>query len=382
MGLFFEDYNFEKHRDKDYYIQKNMLVSKLRKVFPAKRKVCFICGKKISGKLCFSHSIPQFVLKNIAYNGELLTGINIHNMDSGKKSGILNTFTFSLICSNCDGKVFSNYEKQNFSTVLIDQKVLREIALKNYLRMYYKSDEMYNYCDGLQNYIFDEDDKRFLGYTAITQLFNTCCYLKMIKDISDNKINFYLIDDIELPYRTSLAFQNFVALKVGFEGELINGLGKYEHKMIEGIEHKYKSVINSLIKENYNHLHICVYPLEEKTRILLFIRDGDMKYKKFYKHFRSLSLCKKLYVINYILLQYSEEYVINPLVYSKIELTDETKHVLKLTTNYSSLTQPIKDNLDYDLIITKETIKNFTLKEEGNITNFLLDYNNLIKEKY
>lgn len=157
----------------------------------------------------------------------------------------------------------------------------------------------------------------------------------MIKDIE--KTNFYLIDNIELPYRTSIAFQNFVALKVGFEGELINSLSKSEHKMIEKIKYKYDDLINSLIKENYNHHHTCVYPLGEKTQILLFIKDGNFKYRKFYKHYRSLPLNKKIYVINYILLQYSEKYAINQLLYSKMTLTDETKQVLKLTTNYSSL---------------------------------------------
>lgn len=378
MSLFFEDSKFEKHRDREYFIQKNMLISNVRKVFPAKRKVCMICGKKITGKLCVSHSIPQFVLKNIASNGELLTGINIHNWDC-KKSGILNAFTFSLICPDCDGKKFCDYEKVDFSSSMINQKALREIALKNYLRMYYKSDEVFNYCEGLGEDIFGEDNKRFLGYTMITELFNTCCYLKMINDV--DKTNFYLIDYIELPYRTSVAFQSFVAVKVGFDGELINGLGKYEHRMIDELEYKYDNVINSLIKENYNHLHICVYPLEEKTQILLFIKDGNIKYRKFYKHFRKLNLQKKLYVINYILLQYSEEFAVNPLIYSKIKLTDETKKVLKLTTNYSSLTKPIIGDLDYDPILLKKTIENFTLKEEGNINNFLLDYNALIKKK-
>lgn len=84
----------------------------------AKLKVCPLCGKEQTS-FCNSHSIPQFVLNNIAVNGKLLQFAALaaykpmieENLVDIEK-GIKNSCTFQFICRECDSKLFSDYEDE------------------------------------------------------------------------------------------------------------------------------------------------------------------------------------------------------------------------------------------------------------------------------
>lgn len=341
---------------------KRIFMSDLRKDFLTKNKVCLLCGKKMIGDVCCSHTIPQFVLKNIADNGEVLTGNNIGNALLKSKSGIGIALTFKLICQECDSYRFQDYEKSDLSLESFTQDALREIVKKNYLRLIYKSDEFLNYFISISNRIKHDS----LPYLCHMELFNMECYYKLFKETDKSK--FYIIDKFELPYNTCMAFQSTIALKTGFDGELINGLGKYNTKIDDFRSEK---LIKYLIDNYYNHLHLSIYPLGDRTEVILFIKDGNTKYRKFYKNYRKLSFEEKLYVLNYIILLYSEEYAINPKSYMNHKISNETLEVLKTTTNYSPKFYEKEARTIDEKELISETISRFKLKTSGNVDNFL-----------
>ena len=76
----------------------------------AKQTSCIICGRECTS-FCNSHTIPRFVLKNIAENGYLAHSYSSLQMPLiDKKTGINKTLTFSCICNDCDNTKFQEYE--------------------------------------------------------------------------------------------------------------------------------------------------------------------------------------------------------------------------------------------------------------------------------
>lgn len=111
----------------------NKMLSTVRR--NAKPKVCALCGKTVTS-FCNSHSVPQMALKLIADNGILLHASaalgfdkEIINIENGvKKSGI-----FNYICNDCDNSFFQDYENLDNIVQPPTDKMLAEIAVKNFL---------------------------------------------------------------------------------------------------------------------------------------------------------------------------------------------------------------------------------------------------------
>lgn len=101
----------------------------------AKKSECLWCGKKIT-RFCESHSLPQCVLRNIDMEGKVdyfnsMLNIPLINSDKGiKEAGI-----FKLLCRECDGKIFRDYEDLEALCDRPSEIMLEEIALKNVLMM-------------------------------------------------------------------------------------------------------------------------------------------------------------------------------------------------------------------------------------------------------
>ena len=74
---------------------------------------CFYCNKEVTS-FCLSHTVPKFVLKNIARKGKIYNTFYYGFFEEMKvidgESGIKNTGIFKLICRECDSKVFQDYE--------------------------------------------------------------------------------------------------------------------------------------------------------------------------------------------------------------------------------------------------------------------------------
>ena len=101
----------------------------------AKKSECLWCGEKIT-RFCNSHSLPQCILRNIDTDGKVdyfNSMLNLPLINSDK--GINEAGTFKLLCRECDGKIFQDYENLASLCVRPSETVLEEIALKNVLMM-------------------------------------------------------------------------------------------------------------------------------------------------------------------------------------------------------------------------------------------------------
>ena len=94
---------------------------------------CRLCGQKTEG-FCNSHTVPQFILKELAQNGKVLQAslfFGIEHVDIEK--GISNSGTFHIICRNCDNSRFTAYENEQALLNKPSEKMLAQIELKNTL---------------------------------------------------------------------------------------------------------------------------------------------------------------------------------------------------------------------------------------------------------
>ena len=106
---------------------------------------CFYCGNTVSS-YCNSHNVPRYCLENIGSDG-LVSGPNAiyelpkMGLSIGKGTpGINESGTFSLICRECDSRIFQEYENpaSYMAGCEPSQKMLSQIAMKNYLKFIYK----------------------------------------------------------------------------------------------------------------------------------------------------------------------------------------------------------------------------------------------------
>ena len=310
---------------------------------------CLICGKKMSSP-CKSHSLPKFVLKEIADDGKINTG-NYYMTYKDKTKGVGNTFVFGNICNDCDSKFFQDYENPSIINNPLSTTAINEIETKNLLRSIYKRTQERSLYQKKKkknpdNYICEH--RIMLANLDLESSFKQLT--KLIKH--KNEKYFYVIDELVLPYKTQLAFQGFVALTNGFDG-LINDIYNFDPQY------------------RIEELGICVYPYKDKTKILLYCRDGDTRLRLFYKKYRKLSLDEKLYVINYIILLYTEEWVTSA-SFDKKALNKATLLLINQNDNVLINEKSVGATDERINQAIKEQINRvYSLKTSGDIYNFL-----------
>lgn len=248
---------------------------------------CILCGKKL-GRPCKSHSIPKFVLKNIASSGHVFTtntALQWQILDDSK--GVKDFETFLTICRDCDSQYFSAYENPDSWLSEPSGIMLSQIALKNFLHMRSKrlqEEALYDIL--LQRVGFDfgkqlvsridkDDYERSIGM--------------LLREARKPKSSVYEIDYfVMLPYKVPLAFQDPIAMISGFEGTLIN------------------NVYNLNPSYEIQELHLSVFPLEKTSAVLCFTNRKHKRYRNFFRETRCLSLEEQLAVIQYLILVYAE----------------------------------------------------------------------------
>ena len=77
------------------------------------------------------------------------------------------------------------------------------------------------------------------------------------------------------------------------------------------------------------YIHICVFPLEKESVIMIFYHKDDTNYKAFERQFNKLNIEDKLRLISFIIFNYSEDFFVsknandslknNPLLYVTME---------------------------------------------------------------
>ena len=271
---------------------------------------CMLCGKPITS-FCNSHSVPKFSLKYIANKGELLRADVLTDPEKiNISSGLNKTGTFYLICNECDGTFFQDYESEKKLKGPLSDKMLAEIAVKNVLIQLFNKKLEISYIRIFQNETnFFEN---FDDYEATLQ-FDVNTYIKEFefhKNIAEKSISggYQIIYHEILPYKIPIAFQGMIAMKNDFNGQRINEL------------HYFKDLSYKI-----QHLHILALPFENESCLLAFYHKTDKNYQKLRHHFNSISRDEKLKCLNYLIFEYAENYFFS----SKIDEELKTNKYLK-----------------------------------------------------
>lgn len=327
----------------------------------SRHKSCLLCGNE--GGFCNSHTIPQFCLENIAWNGKLNSfNTLIDSQLLTKDSGINNAGTFHIICKSCDSKVFQDYEKAEMYETCPTKEALNQIALKTALRDIYKHEteiEMYEACKRIIKQkspsaaffvsimINAQIGARMRDIQECYEIYNTSksCLTEPVEWLR-------LISFDKLNYTSPIAFQGMIALITGVDGEVINN--NFNH--------------NRNYKMEY--LHIAVFPLQYATAIILFLDSKSTRYEQFENYITNTTQEQRLEIINRIIFLYTEDY------YLSKQLNEDT---------IKSLQEPAK--LLQDLVTTnprkgiKNAVKDYDLRRDIGIPNlFLKDYAMKVEE--
>lgn len=312
----------------------------------AKPDKCIMCGEPQTS-FCNSHLIPQMILKNIAKDGKVLYSnslVGFEVLDIEK--GVNNAGTFHYICSKCDGMLFQSYENREALKNIPSDIMLSEIAMKNMLMMLSKRNEekqiyaiaqkQYN---GLENKeVLDE----IQDWDTIEYLEN----LEIYKKIIDTKSSgcFQILYWNKLPYVSPIAVQTPIVLYKDMNGDIVNDVYSDDPKC------------------RMQNMHLCIFPMENETVILLFYHKRNKNYRKLRHQFNSISEGEKLEFINYIIFAYTENYFISKTIQEIIE-SDE---------NLKKLSQECNGNPNFGFLDAWNMVCEYTPVDRGDIPNFLL----------
>ena len=325
--------------------QLNDFIAKRRE--KSKLNTCLYCGKETTS-FCASHTVPKFCLHNISDSGKVLTLKTILMPTSTNSSdGIKRAGVFRRICRECDSKIFSDYENPNNYHDSPTQKMMAEIALKNYLRLVSKRlDETCGYDMLLQ----EEKIPRNIGkYRQIINSDDLTYYQECFEKakqsiITDLQNKYYLCYYKKISYVVPLAFQGAVTLPVDLNGNVINDIYSLSSKTSE--------------------IQICVFPLKEESVILMFINDDDKRYRNFYRKIKKFNPEEQLAVINYIIFLTSEDVFLSETLQDIVQNNHELLSVMQIFTEIG-IKFP-ENTHRYDLYRKK-----FTLERKDKIPNFL-----------
>lgn len=280
----------------------------------SKPRYCLLCGNEIK-QICNSHSVPKMILKTIAEDGMLYNKNKFAEVKYVKaENGINSTGTFHYICRECDSAEFADYENEDTILTKPSDLTMSEIAMKNFLLMIsarkYER-ELY------------QNDIRMLSFVNFNQMMevnelDTCDYLNdlaLCKKIKKDKQKgaFQIAYWEVLPYMCPIAVQCTFTIYKDMNGESINDPYDLDEN-----------------KKNQS-AHLCVFPFNESTVVLLFYHKRDKSYRKLLHQINSSSRERILKYINYLIFALADNFFLSKSVSDTI-LKDEA--LVRLSREY------------------------------------------------
>lgn len=303
---------------------------------------CLFCGKK-NPRLCNSHSVPEFILKNIGGKDGVVNNIyNVLDVCIQKEMlGVGQAGCFKMICQKCDSEAFKSYEDEDLLLEFKEKdSILNEIALKNMLRnMHGMLDQMH-----ILKALYDKTGRKELMLKAYISYRDTEMYFsemnEIIDNINDSKADdFYVIYKKNFEYVTPLAVQGCFELRFDCLGNVIR------------IEHGTDSDFLRL-------LHVAVFPLRNKTLVLVFIRKKCMEeYNVFIEQFMRKSEEEKVEFINYIIFKCTDNFFVSKDI-DKSVYTNEFKKICDPTSDVNNiLLGKGEENVLYEIRVCPNFLK-------------------------
>ena len=331
-----------------------------------KPRKCLLCDKDTTS-FCNSHTIPQLSLKNISDSGKLTqAGYLIGSDLSDNDKGVNNSGTIQIICRKCDSFYFQEYENEMNLTSYPSDKMLSQIALKNFLlELVRRREEKYHF----EKLMSDNTSNKAL-YLRIPEissktLENTSQKIKDLRNSFDYDIEdfqneillhrtaiednhkgtgaYQIIFHEVLPYKTPIAFQGSLTLIRDMCGYPVNDTSNHSK--------------NNRIQK----LHLAILPLKEKTMFLAFYHKRDRKYKSLKSQFNSTPRLKKLEFLNYLIFAYAENYYFSPKIKEKIRTNEKLVLLSQELFGKPTLGQYV--GVDSYKRVEPDEIPNFLLEE-------------------
>lgn len=351
------DPEMESHSTNDNNIELRKIMGKLssKSRKDAKIKECLYCGKNCSS-FCNSHSIPAFILRNIAVDGDLYTSNKLGRLPGADQDkGVNDSGTFQIICRKCDSEIFSDYENPANYVDTPNSKMIAQIAMKNFLKSISKRKFEIAFNDNTEDIIYDPTkQQQLIKNLDLQEFIKGFNRAKRIAEKGwDNE--YYLFYQQRLDYVVPIAFQNNVALIFDFDGYTIN------------------DIYNLSPTYEMQYIHICVFPLENSSIIMMFVDSKYKRYRSFRKQFNRLSDEERLTAINFIIFSYSEDVFLNKKLSESV-----LKH--KMLVEVIQKTPKIKGStLDFNLLSTLDldplsiARKDYDFSKMNEIPNLLLE---------
>jgi hypothetical protein len=214
------------------------------------------------------------------------------------KNGIKNSWTFHIICEECENSYFKEYENEEALLNVPSNRMLAQMALKDSLLL-------------LSKYRIDRyTDQQavamgaFSGEVDVLPIMNQLnknnmdFEIRRSRKIIDNnlKSGFRLIYHTLLDWVAPMAFQSAMCVHYNLDGQVLN------------------DVYDESEANRMQFLHIAVFPLKEKTAVMVFFHRDDRNYMSFERKFLRLTDDEKLEYINYLIFRYTEHALLSPLV--------------------------------------------------------------------
>lgn len=269
----------------------------------SKPTTCILCGKPKTS-FCNSHSVPQLALKNVADKGMLLLAsslIGIEVVDYEK--GVNNSCTFHYICNDCDSSFFQDYENENNLQERPTDKMLAEIAVKNFLLQLSKRAQekaLYKNMQEKTGFLTNPEDLFEIKKLDVRDYTEELFFHKDIAD-TEKQGGYQILFWKVLPYTIPIAMQSAVALAKDMEGNSIN------------------DVFDMSKNVRMQFLQIAILPLNGKSVVLAFYHKRDKLYKRLWHQFNCSSEEKCLSFLNHLIFEYTENYFISPSIRDEIE---------------------------------------------------------------
>lgn len=309
---------------------------------------CLLCGKKMSSA-CNSHVVPQFILKNIAENGEIAYGNSLNNINIGglkKITGINNAYTFRLICSKCDKEFFRDYENPhnllNFDVLdrILKEKILIEMAIKarlSHISMKYRSIVMKDMVTGGHLAKLEQEGKHVFA-ERIDMNSHFYAIDRMYRHFINGIYSFEILFNVELDYKVFLATQTIISINYDLLG----------HKTFNPYD---------LSPENIgSYFYLMILPFDDRTRIIFYIEKEYVKISKdIIKQFNDLSFDEKLNFLFIALILHDEQFYMSPSMANYIRRND--KKIIRLYSKSErdlKHTKNIKNFRKYNNYLSKE----------------------------
>lgn len=267
-----------------------------------KRETCWICNKPCSS-FCHSHSIPRFVLKNIAEHSEVSGPRQVDNLQPQKSTGVECAGVFFNICNDCDSKYFQAYENEDVVETESPDRMLTAIALKNFLKMIYERSlevEEEKVCTALVGVpkIVISDGLSPAEY-AVRSIDRELKYaLKAL--MSDGAEGYHLCFRKKLDYVVPYAAQYPIAMLADLQGNVINNFytGSNTYRL--------------------EYLHVAIFPLAKSSVVLIFAKNGEKRHRRFIRQLMKLEELDQLSAINFLTFTGADNVFINKSMYAKM----------------------------------------------------------------